>query len=321
LIENKVATFGMKILIIDEVHPSLLNMLGNEDWSFSYQPDYKRSDVLAAIGLYDGLVVRSKTPIDADLIAQAKRLKFIARAGAGLDLIDIEAVRERNIQLFAANEGNRDAVAEHTVGLLLALMANIAKADRAVRQGLWDREANRGYEVMGKTVGIIGYGFNGRATAQRLSGFGCRILVYDKYLTHYSDQYATEASMSQIFEESDIVSLHIPLNDDTKLMVNDAFIDQFNKPIYFVNVSRGEIVSLAALVKGLENGKIKGAGLDVLENEKLSKLSGSQQIDFDYLSNSNRTILTPHIAGWTFESYVKINEVLFRQIKNYVKKA
>jgi D-3-phosphoglycerate dehydrogenase len=308
----------MKILIIDEVHESLLALFSNANWSFQYEPDYKRSAILAIIADFDGLVVRSKTPIDAELIAQAKQLKFIARAGAGLDLIDMETVRERNIQLFAANEGNRDAVAEHTVGLMLGLMAHIAKADRAVRQGVWDREANRGYELMGKTVAIIGYGFNGRATAQRLSGFGCRVLVYDKHLTNYSDQYATEAPMSQIFAEADILSLHIPLNDDTRLMVNEAFIDRFNKPFYLINVSRGEIVRLLAVVQGLENGKIKGAGLDVLENEKIKQLSDSQQIDFDYLTQSDRTILTPHIAGWTFESYVKINEVLFRQIKNYI---
>jgi D-3-phosphoglycerate dehydrogenase / 2-oxoglutarate reductase len=307
----------MKILIIDEVHESLLALFSNANWSFQYEPDYKRSAILAIIADFDGLVVRSKTPIDAELIAQAKQLKFIARAGAGLDLIDIEAVRERNIQLFAANEGNRDAVAEHTVGLMLGLMAHIAKADRAIRQGVWDREANRGYELMGKTVAIIGYGFNGRATAQRLSGFGCRVLVYDKYLTNYSDQYATEATMNQIFAEADILSLHIPLNDDTRLMINEAFIDRFNKPFYLINVSRGEIVRLSAVVQGLENGKIKGAGLDVLENEKIKQLSDSQQIDFNYLTQSDRTILTPHIAGWTFESYVKINEVLFRQIKNW----
>jgi D-3-phosphoglycerate dehydrogenase / 2-oxoglutarate reductase len=311
----------MKILIIDRIYESLLTLFRNANWSFRYEPNWKRSDILREIAHYDGLVVRSKTPIDAELIATAKQLKFIARAGAGLDLIDIEAVGARNIQLFAANEGNRDAVAEHTVGLILGLMANIAKADRAVRQGVWDREANRGYELMGKTVALIGYGFNGRATAQRLSGFGCKVLAYDKYLTNYSDQYTTESSMNQIFGEADILSLHIPLTDDTKLMVKTDFISQFKKPFYFINVSRGEIVSLSAIVQGLENGKIKGAGLDVLENEKLNQLSDNQQIDFDYLCSSNRTILTPHIAGWTFESYVKINEVLFRQIKNYIEKS
>ncbi len=310
----------MKILIIDEVHESLLTLFGDAGWSFRYEPDWKRSDILMVIANFEGLVVRSKTPIDAELIAAAKRLKFIARAGAGLDLIDVEAVQSRNIQLFAANEGNCDAVAEHTVGLILGLMANIAKADRAIRRGEWDREANRGYELMGKTVAIVGYGFNGRATAQRLSGFGCKVLAYDKYLTNYTDQYATEATMNQIFEEADILSLHIPLTADTKLMVNSDFINQFNKPFYCINVSRGEIVSLSAIVLGLENGKVRGVGLDVLENEKISNLSVSEQVDFDYLCNSDRTILTPHIAGWTFESYRKINEVLFRQIDDYIKK-
>jgi D-3-phosphoglycerate dehydrogenase / 2-oxoglutarate reductase len=311
---NKEASVQTKILIVDEMHPSLFKMLEQAGFLYSYQPNLKRVDIINQIADYEGLVVRSKTVIDEAFLTNAAQLKFIARAGAGLDLIDIEATKKRNIAVFAANEGNRDAVAEHTVGLLLCLMANIAKADREVRNNIWDRESNRGYEIMGKTVGLLGYGFNGRATAQRLSGFGCRVLAHDKHLVNYSDDYAEEASLTKIMIEADILSLHIPLTDDTRLLINDDFITQMAKPFYFINIARGEIVDLEAVVRGLQNGKIRGACLDVLTNEKLQNLTPTQQKTVDYLQHSNQVVLTPHIAGWTHESYIKINEVLVRQM-------
>ena len=198
--------------------------------------------------------------------------------------------------------------------MLLGLLANILKADREVRQGIWDREGNRGYELGSLTVGLIGYGNNGSATARRLSGFGCRVMAYDKYLTDYGDAFAEEATLDQIIAEADVLSLHVPLTDDTRLMVNDEFIGRFAKSFYLVNVARGEITSLSALVRGLENGNVRGACLDVLENEKLAKLTPDQQASFDYLRQSDRVVLTPHIAGWTHESYVRINEVLVHQL-------
>ncbi|MFN4145341.1 MAG: NAD(P)-dependent oxidoreductase [Runella sp.] len=304
----------MNVLIVDEIHPSLFEMLDSLDLKYSYLPHLKRADILNHIADYEGLIIRSKTRVDTEILAVASRLRFVARAGAGLDLIDLEAVQKRNIRLFAANEGNCDAVAEHTVGLLLGLMAHIAKADREIRQGIWQREPNRGIELMGKTVGVIGYGFNGRATAQRLSGFGCRILAFDKYLTNYGDEFATEASLSQIMKEAQVVSLHIPLTHETRHLVNDAFINQMAHPFFLLNISRGEVVDLEAVVRGMKEGKIMGAGLDVLENEKLDQLTPSQKAIVDYLRNSDKVILTPHVAGWTQESYVKINEVLVRQI-------
>jgi D-3-phosphoglycerate dehydrogenase / 2-oxoglutarate reductase len=314
---NNVASYKlicMKILIVDEMHPSLFGMLQQAGFEYSYQPTLKRPEILAIVAEFDGLVIRSKTNIDAAFVAQAPRLKFIARAGAGLDLIDLEAVKQQNVVLFAANEGNRDAVAEHTVGMLLALLANINKADREVRQGIWNREGNRGVELMQLTVGIVGYGFNGRATAQRLSGFGCRTLAYDKYHPPLADQYAQSVSMAQLMAEADVLSLHVPLTPDTRLMLNDSFVERMAKPFYLINIARGEIVHLEALVRGLESGKIRGACLDVLENEKINQLTPSQQATFDYLRQSEKVILTPHVAGWTHESYVKINEVLVRQI-------
>ncbi len=304
----------MKILIIDEMHPSLFGMLNQAGFEYSYEPTLKRADILPKLPFFEGLIVRSKTAIDEEFLAHAPSLKFIARAGAGLDLIDLEVVKKRNTALFAANEGNRDAVAEHALGMLLGLLANINKADREVRRGIWNREGNRGVELMNLTVGIVGYGFNGRATAQRLSGFGCRTLAYDKYRPDFLDKNALSVSMAQLMAEADVISLHVPLTNQTRLMLNDDFVAKMAKSFFLINIARGEIVSLPAVARGLQNGKIRGACLDVLENEKINQLSDEQQVVFDYLRQSDRVILTPHVAGWTQESYVKINEVLVRQM-------
>lgn len=302
------------ILIADEMHPSLFAMLNEAGYTYDYQPKIARAELITALAPFTGLIIRSKTTVDDELLSQAPNLRFVGRAGAGLDLIDLKATERQGIAVFHAGAGNRDAVAEHVVGMLLALLANILKADREVRQGIWDREGNRGYELGNLTVGLIGYGNNGRATAQRLSGFGCRVLAYDKYLTDYGDTYAEEATLVDIMAKADVLSLHIPLTDETRMLVNDAFIDQFAKPFYFINIARGEIASLASVVRGLGSGKLRGACLDVLENEKLAKLTPDQQQAFDYLRQSDRVVLTPHVAGWTHESYVRINEVLVGQI-------
>lgn len=308
----------MKILIADQMHPSLLPMLEAHGWQYDYQPDFRRNDIISGLSDYDGLIIRSKTRIDEELLTQATRLKFIARAGAGLDLIDLDATARMNIQLFHAGTGNRDAVAEHVLGMLLSLFNNLNKADREVRQAIWDREENRGVELMGKTVGLIGYGNNGSATAQRLSGFGCRALAYDKYRTDYGDVYAKASSLAEIQREAEVLSLHVPLTDDTRNLVDADFIAAFRKPFYLINASRGEIVDTGALVEAMKGSKVLGACLDVLENEKLSQLNNPQQEAFDYLRSSPHTILTPHIAGWTHESYVRINEVLVAQISAWV---
>ncbi len=309
----------MKILIADQMHPSLFAMLEAQGWSYDYYPDFRRNDIISNLANYDGLIIRSKTRIDEEILTQAAQLKFIARAGAGLDLIDAEATDRMGIQLFHAGAGNRDAVAEHTIGMLLMLFNNLNKADREVRQAIWDREGNRGVELMGMTVGLIGYGNNGSATAQRLSGFGCQVLAYDKYRDNYGDRYAKESSIAEIQREADVLSLHIPLTELTRDMVNAKFIAAFSKPFYLVNVSRGEIVNAKALVQAMKSDKILGACLDVLENEKLSQLTNPQQESFDYLRSSPYTVLTPHVAGWTHESYVRINEVLVRQIAEWEK--
>lgn len=303
------------ILIADEMHPSLFSMLTEAGFQFEYQPAITRVELLERLAPFHGLIIRSKTRVDELLLQRAPNLQFIGRAGAGLDLIDVEAAIKRNIRVFHAGEGNRDAVGEQVVGMLLAMLANIVRADAQVRRGIWNREGNRGHELGSMTVGIIGYGNNGQATARRLSGFGCRVLCYDKYRTNYGDSYAQAVSVEQILAEADVISLHIPLTDDTRQWVNDEWIASVRKPFYLINVARGEIVSLAALVRGLNSGKVRGACLDVLENEKLTKLTTEQQAAFDYLRTSDKVILTPHVAGWTHESYVRINEVLVRQLR------
>jgi len=303
------------ILIADEMHPSLFPMLDETGVRYTYDPRIKRPELLAQLASYEGLFIRSKTKVDAELLAAAPKLWFIGRAGAGLDLIDLPATEARGIRVFHGGEGNRDAVAEQAVGMLLGLLANILKADREVRKGVWDREGNRGYELGSLTVGLIGYGNNGQATARRLSGFDCRVLCYDKYRANYGDAYAREASFEQIVAEADVLSLHIPLTPETRQLINDDYIARAGRPFYLINIARGEIVSLAAVVRGLESGRIRGAALDVLENEKLAQLTPEQQAAFDYLRTSDRVVLTPHIAGWTHESYVRINEVLVRQLR------
>ncbi len=302
------------VLIADEMHLSLMPMLEKLGYEPDYQPKITRLEIIEKLNNYVGLIIRSKTFVDAELLQNAKQLKFIGRAGAGLDLIDIDYVELKNIALFAANEGNRVAVAEHVLGMTLCLMNNILIADREVRNGIWQREKNRGYELMGKTVGIIGYGNNGSETAKRFKAFGCKILAFDKFKKEFSDGIVEESTMERIFEEADILSLHIPLKSESNKLVNAEFLTKFSKNIVLINAARGEIVSLSDLAESIESGKVRGVCLDVLENEKLQKLTDEQKVVFEKLTASERVIFTPHIAGWTFESYVKINEVLIEKI-------
>ncbi len=304
----------MNILIIDKMHPSLVPMLAEKGHVADYEPDITRTEILDRIVGYDGIIVRSKTAIDAELLQHAARLKFIARAGAGLDQIDVGAVEQRNIRLFNAPEGNRDAVAEHAVGMLLCLMNGIHVADRQVRNQIWNREGNRGVELKGRTVGIIGYGNTGREFARRIRAFGCEVLAYDKYLENFSDGFVRESTLETIFEQSQVVSLHVPLTPETNRWFTRATFERFRHSIFLINTSRGEVVPLSDLRQALEAGMVRGACLDVLENEKLDTLTPSQREAFDYLCQSPKVIFTPHVAGWTHESYMKINEVLVDKI-------
>ena len=303
-----------KCLIVDPMHSSIFAMLENIGWEVDYQPDIIRDEIKSRHIGCQGLIVRSKTTIDRDLLGPNPTVKFIGRAGAGLDNLDLPYLKEKNIDVLHASEGNRDAVGEHAVGLLLALVRNIVKADQEVKNFLWLREPNRGSEIMGKTVGVIGYGNTGQAFAKRLSGFGCNVLGYDKYKTDYSDAFCTESKMEALFEKADIISFHVPLTDETRMLVDINYLKRFKKPIILLNTARGEIVSLPAVVQAIDESILRGAALDVLENEKLDRLTTSQNEAFNSLRERFNVIFTPHIAGWTFESHVKINVALVQKI-------
>ena len=262
---------------------------------------------------YDGIAVRTKFRIDQELLDAAPQLRFVARAGAGLDNIDVKYAAQQNISLINAPEGNCDAVGEHAVGMLLALMNNFRKADAEIRNGIWDREGNRGYELKGKTVGIIGYGFMGQSFARKLSGFEVNVIAYDKYKTGYSDAYAQEVSMEEIVRRCDVLSFHIPLTAETRQMVDEEYLFHFRKPIFLLNTARGEILNTKALLAAVKDQKILGAGLDVLEVEKFPALA--EQDWYKDLSDCNQVILTPHVGGWTFDSYRKISEVLAEKLE------
>lgn len=305
------------ILIVDDLHENIFPMLSDLGFEVNYQPDINRSEILEIIKDYEGLIIRSKTKVDAAFLAYCDKLEFIGRAGAGLDLIDLEEVRVKNIKVFAANEGNSVAVAEHTMGMILMLFNKLNHADSEVRQSIWEREKNRGIELAGMTIGIIGYGNMGIALAQRLMGFEVKVLAYDKEQKKDYEYglYAQKATMENLFEEADLISIHVPLTDETRMMVNDDFIQKFKKNIFIVNTSRGEVASTESILKGLQSGKIRGACLDVLENEKLATLTVEQEEVYSQLFKLKNVILTPHIAGWTVESYRKINEVLVEKIR------
>lgn len=290
-------------------------MLKEIGWEVDYKPSITRDEIKASHRGYDGLIVRSKTVIDRDLLGSVPTVKFIGRAGAGLDNLDLPYLAEKGIKVLHASEGNRDAVGEFTVGILLSLLRNIPKADREVRQFEWEREGNRGEEIMGKTIGIIGCGNMGYAFAKRLQGFGCNVLAYDKYKTGFSDPCCREASLSELFDQTDILSLHIPLTAETRGMVNQEFLNRFKKSIILLNTARGEIVPLQDLLSAIEQNKVRGAALDVLENEKLTTLTPEQRKVLISLGKKSNVIFTPHIAGWTFESHVKINVALVDKIK------
>jgi D-3-phosphoglycerate dehydrogenase / 2-oxoglutarate reductase len=302
-----------EILIVDDIHPVFMERAEAMGCHCDYRPLVKPDEALRIIGDYTGLVMRSKFKLNREYIDAGKNLRFVCRAGAGMDNIDEAYAAEKRITLINAPEGNMDAVGEHAVGLLLALMNNFNAADAEIRTGSWQRETNRGHELKGKTVGIIGYGFMGQSFARKLSGFEVNVIAYDKYKTGFSDQYAREVSMEEIVKHSDVLSLHIPLTAETTGLVNEEYLLHFKKPIFLLNTARGKAVNTRAVLDSIKQGKLLGAGLDVLETEKFPSLA--EQEWFDELRRSNKVILTPHVAGWTFESYRKISEVMADKLR------
>lgn len=306
----------MKILLLDHNHQLITDQLLakgfilEEDFTSSYD------EVLKKIDHYGGIIIRSRIPLDKNFLENAKNLKFIARVGAGMENIDLNVAKNLGIELINSPEGNRDSVAEHVVGMLLILMNRLFIASNEVKNGIWKREENRGDELLGKTFGIIGYGNMGKATAKRLSGFGVKVIFHD-ILPDLGDEFATQVSLDILQKEADILSLHIPLDDSTKYLVDEDFISKMNKNFYFVNTARGKNVNTSALVKAIKNGKVLGAALDVLEYEKSSfeNLDSSSENEvLQFLLSSEKVIVTPHIAGWTHQSKEKLAQFIVDKI-------
>lgn len=306
----------MKVLLLDRNHEILKEkFLAN---SFEIVEDYTSSkeEIEQIIHDFDGIIIRSRFPIDAKFLNAATKLKFIGRVGAGLENIDVLYTENRKIQLYNAPEGNRDALAEHCLGMLLHIMNRFGIVEHEIKQGIWLREENRGEEIKGKTVALIGYGNMGKAFAQRLKGFDTQVIFYD-ILSNLEDENARQTDMNEIFEKADILSLHIPQTADTLGLVDKNYLEKFKKPIYFINTARGKAVVLKDLVEALKAGKVKGAGLDVLEIEKPSfeSLNVAEIPDeMQYLIQAKNVLLTPHIAGWTHESKLKLAEIIADKI-------
>lgn len=306
-----------QILIADRTHPALEERLRQAGFDVSVEPDHDYHSLVRAAQGCEGLVVRSKITIDRAFIDAVPSLRCIGRVGAGMETIDTNYAESRGIRCLNSPEGNRDAVGEHTVGLLLALLNNIARADAQVRRGIWLRESNRGLELGSLTVGIIGFGNMGQAFARRLSGFGCRAIYYDKYLIDNPDSPAhpERVTLEQLQSEADVVSFHVPLTDETHHYLSRAFIAAMAKPFFLLNTSRGAVVDTEALAEGLQNSRIRGAALDVLEYENMQADSlGNIPPALQYLMQSDRTVLTPHVAGWTVESKYRLAVVLANKI-------
>lgn len=308
----------IKILHLDSNHPLLLEQL--QEAGFINHEDFSSSKetIEAKIQDYQGIVIRSRFKIDRHFLDKATHLQFIARVGAGLESIDCDYAESKNIKLIAAPEGNRNAVGEHTLAMVLSLMNNLNKANTKIKTGQWNRESNRGHELDGKTVGIIGYGNMGKAFAKKLRGFDVTVLFYD-ILPNISDGNAQQVSLEELQQKADVLSLHIPWTPETDKMVNADFINHFAKSFWLINTSRGKNVVTSDLVTALESGKILGAGLDVLEYEKLSFESLFQDVNipeaFQYLLKADNVLLTPHIAGWTFKSHEQLAQVIVDKIK------
>jgi D-3-phosphoglycerate dehydrogenase len=303
------------ILIADDFHPLLFQRLDAAGIAYSYQPNATTNEIMQHLrNGVRGLVVRSKISLTKEVLQQATGLRLIARGGAGMDNVDELFATEKGIVCINAGEANSDAVGEHTIGMLLSLFHKIAKADAEVRNKIWDREGNRGLELAGKNIAIIGFGNTGSAVARKLAGFNMGIMAYDKFKKGFGNASVTEVTLDEIFETADIVTIHVPLDRHTKHMVNSEFIQSFVRKIFLLNLSRGAVVKTENVITGLQNGKIRGFAADVLENENPQQMGDTDGLWFRELVSRNDVVLTPHVAGWTVESYEKISEVLAEKI-------
>ncbi len=310
----------MKVLIPEKVHPFLIEKLSACGMSVTHRPDASYEEVFGVIAGYDILVIRSKFKIDKSFLSRASNLKIIARYGAGIEGIDVEGCTQKGIKVLNAPEGNRNAVAEHTLGLLLGLTNKICKANHEVKKGLWDRNANWGMELEGKVVGIIGFGNTGSSFARKLWGFDTEVVAYDKYKSNFGNKHVKEVSLDYIFHNADVVSLHIPYCKENHHFADWDFFAAFSHPVFFLNTSRGQVTDTAALLEALKNGKVRAAGLDVLEYEKgnFESLFASENKVIAELAAMEQVILTPHVAGWSHESYFKLAKVLAEKICRHI---
>ena len=308
----------MKVLHIEENHPSLIEGLDLLGLQNDLALDDSLPEVLAKIGAYDGLILRSKFKIDKTFLLHARNLKFIGRVGAGIENIDAQAIKNKNVYLINAPEGNRNAVGEHCVGMLLSLMNNLKAGHDSIKRGQWDRDGHRGWELSGRTIGIIGYGNTGKSFAQRISGFDVTTLCYD-ILDNVGDENAMQVSMEELMAKSEVISIHTPHTAITRGIIDYNFIEEMSRPFWLLNTARGSAVVTEDLVKGLKSGKIMGAGLDVLEYETRSFSSifndDKLPLALEYLMNAKNVILSPHVGGWTRESHIKLATTIVEKIK------
>lgn len=300
----------MKILIIDNFPENFLEALEKRETTVNYFPGKNRAEILAILPDYHILIMNSRIDLDREAIDLATNLRLVVRAGVGMDHIDVKYLQQKGIRVENTKGGNANAVGEQTVAMLLAMRHHLFAANTEVKEFRWEREKNRGWEIGGKCVGIIGYGFTGKSVAKKLSGFDLEVIAYDKYLKDYGNQFAKEASLEEIYERADILSLHIPLAVETKEWVDLAFFERFRKPIHFLNLARGPIVNIADLLRALDRHLVRAAALDVLPNEKINKLSAGEKALYEDLFSRENVLLSPHIGGWTKESLENINQMI-----------
>lgn len=311
----------MNFLILRKVHPAFLTACKEANFQATYLPELSRSEALKIVHQYEVIIGGSlNLELDRELLQEATRLKVIGRPGSGLDLIDLSYCKENGIQVFNSPEGNRNAVAEHLLGMLLTLLNQLHLANLEVKKFIWERERNRGFELQGKTVGIIGFGNNGSIFAKKLSGMDVQVLAYDRYKTNYATEmdHVKEVKLETLCQKADIISFHVQHNQETHHYLNADFIHSCSKPFIVLNASRGKVIDTKALINGLETGKISGACLDVLENENPSKYSAEELEMYQKLFNFKQVLMSPHVAGWSHWSKVGMSMILFEKIKDWI---